>query len=171
MARSDITLYDAVLGSNLQPEQKGALRKWFETAISVPETLRPSTAQVHGTLSAFRQGAESLLTGIGLGYLNVECPGGLDPAGVPIDGLAGFLFLAGSGIAAKSDMAPTARNIGSVASGVFGMRMATKFLVEKRLAKGKAIPRHLQLGTTISGDAPGRVDVSKDPIVLASEKL
>ena len=171
MARSDLALYDSVLSSNLAREDKSALRKWYESAIALPESIRPSTQQLHGTLSAFRQGSESLLTGVALGIVNVESPGGLDPMGVPVDALIASLGLIGSGIAAKSDMAPTARNIGSVASGIFGMRMTTKFLIEKRVKAGRSVPKHLQLSSTVSGDAPERVDVSRDPIGRAADNL
>lgn len=173
MARSDLALYDSVLSSNLRNEEKSALRRWFEKAVDLdlPKNLQPTMKQVHGGLSAVRQGGESFITGMALGYLNVESPGGLEPGGVPIDALAGGLFMAGSAIGAESDMAPTARNIGAVCTGVFGMRATTKFLVEKRLSKGKAVPKHLQFSSSHSGDAPDRTDVSKDPIVLASEGL
>lgn len=171
MARSDLALYDNVLSSNLSGEAKSQLRRWYEAATSLPEVIRPSMAQVHGTVSAFRQGAESLLTGIALGAAEVELPGGLDPLGVPVDALGAGLFLGGSAIAAKSEMAPTARNIGSACMTVFGMRMTKKFMVEKRLAKGEALPKHLQYSSTVSGDAPARVDVSNDPIVRAAEGL
>lgn len=171
MARSDLALYDSVLASNMSGETKSSLRKWFEAATNLPEPIRPSMAQVHGTMSAFRQGAESLLAGIALGAAEVELPGGLEPMGVPVDGLAAGVLLLGSGVAAKSDMAPTARNVGSVCMGVFGARMTKKFLVEKRMAKGQALPKHLQYGSAVHGEAPERLDVSKDPIVLAAEGL
>jgi hypothetical protein len=172
MARHDLALYDSVLSSNLSGEHKSSLRRWFETATQLPEVVRPSVAQVHGTLSAFRQGAESFLTGVALGALEVEGPGGLDPAGVPVDGAAALVFLAGSALGAKSEMSPTARNVGAVSAGIFGARMTKKLLIEKRLAKGKALPKHLQYqGSTVSGDAPSRMDVSNDPIVRAAEGL
>lgn len=173
MARNDLVLYDSVLSSNMSGEAKSALRRWFESAtqMGLPESVRPSAAQLHGTLSAFRQGAESLLTGVAFGAAEVELPGGLDPAGVPIDALAAGLFLGGSALGAKSDMAPTARNVGAVSAGIFGARMTKKFLIEKRLAKGKPLPKHLQYGSTVSGEAPNRVDISNDPIVRAAEGL
>lgn len=173
MARNDLALYDSVLSSNLRNEEKSALRRWYEKAVDLdlPKNLRPTTKQIHGGLSAFRQGAESFVAGMALGYLNVESPGGLEPAGVPVDALAGGLLMVGAAIGAESDMAPTARNVGAVCTGVFGMRATTKFLVEKRLTTGKAVPKHLQFSSTVSGDAPVRADISKDPIVLAAEGL
>lgn len=171
MARSDLALYDSVLSSNMSGEAKSGLRRWFEAATNLPEPIRPSMAQVHGTLSAFRQGAESLLTGVAFGAAEVELPGGLDPAGVPVDALVGALMLGGSAIGAKSEMAPTARNVGSVSVGIFGARMTKRWLVERRLAKGQALPKHLQYGSTVSGDAPNRLDVSDDPIVRAAGDL
>lgn len=172
MARSDLALYESVQSSNMPWETKSALRRWFDTAMAVPETLRPSKKQVHGALSSFRQGAESLATGALLGFINVESPGGLEPLGIPIDATASMLFFAGAAIGAESDMAPTARNIGAVAGGCFSMRMVTKFCVERRLSKGQALPPHLKLGTGMHGEAPSaRVDVSEDPIVKAAEAL
>lgn len=171
MARSDLALYDSVLSSNLPREDKSALRRWYESAVTLPESLRPSKDQMHGGLSAFRQGSESLLTGAVLGILNVESPGGLEPLGIPLDGLAGLMFLGGGALAGKSDVAPTAKNIGAVASAVFAKRMVEKFCIERRLAKGKALPAHLQTGSTVSGDVPARRDVTSDPIVQAAADL
>lgn len=173
MARNDLALYDSVLSSNLPREEKSALRRWYEKAVDLdlPRNLRPSTKQVHGGLSAFRQGSESAIAGVLLGIINVESPGGLDPMGVPIDALAGGVFLMGSAIGAESDMAPTARNLGAVCTGVYAMRATTKLRVEARLKSGKAVPKHLQFAATVSGEGPSRADVSQDPIVRASEGL
>src|SRR3954463_16365018 len=109
MARAELALYDSVLSSNLPATEKTQLRKWFErmTGESL-STIRPSAAQLHGGLSAFRQGTESLATGIALGALNAS-EIGMDPKGIPVDGLLGFAGLIGSAIGAKSDMAPDAR--------------------------------------------------------------
>lgn len=172
MARSDLALYDSVLSSNMAGEHKSALRKWFEAATNLPEPIRPSMAQVHSVMSALRQGGESALIGIAFGAAEVELPGGLDPMGVPIDAVAAGLLLGGSIVGAKSDMAPTARNAGSVSLGIFSARMTKKLLIEKRLAKGQSLPKHLQYGSSaFNGDAPARVDVSNDPIVRAAEGL
>jgi hypothetical protein len=173
MARGDLTLYDSILSSNLRNEEKSVLRRMYDKALQMPEALQPSRKQIHGSLTAFRQGAESLIAGMALGAINVESPGGLEPGGVHVDGVAGLLFLAGSGIGAESDMASTARNIGSVCTGVFGCRVTTKLLVEKRLAKGQAIPKHLSFSSSHSGEVPvsSHNNVSQDPIVLAAEGL
>lgn len=172
MARSDLSLYESVQSSNLPWEAKSALRRWFDTAVNLPEAVRPSKKQVHGALSSFRQGAESLAAGAVLGLVNVESPGGLEPMGIPLDGIAAGVLLAGAAIGAESDMAPTARNIGSVTAGVFGMRMVTKFCLERRLAKGQDVPAHLK-EARIHGETEvsKRVDVNSDPIVRASSAL
>lgn len=170
MARQDLALYESVQSSNLPYETKSALRRWFDAAVTMPEVVRPTKKQIHGTLSSFRVGAEAFMTGFALGVINVESPGGLEPAGVPLDAVASGLFLAGAAIGAESDMAPTARNIGAVTSASFGKRMAEKFCVERRLSKGEAIPKHLQYSAArMSGETPQRIDVSKDPIVQAAE--
>jgi hypothetical protein len=170
MATRELTLYDSILSSNLPYQEKSQLRRWFEKATSdLPVSVRPSSQQIHGTLSAFRQGTESLATGILLGVANVELPNGLDYHGVPLDALLGTAGLIGSALAAGSDMAPDARNIGSVGLGVFGMRMTTKLLAEKRLSSGKSLPRHLNYNAKIYGDS--EPSLADDPIVKAAENL
>jgi hypothetical protein len=169
MARAELALYDSVLSSNLPATEKTQLRRWFErmTGESLT-TIRPSAAQLHGGLSAFRQGTESLATGIALGALNASDIG-MDPKGIPVDGLLGFAGLIGSAIGAKSDMAPDARNIGGVSVGIFGFRMSTKFLVEKRLASGRPLPKHLTYTASMHGESGGVA--SDDPIVKAADAL
>lgn len=170
MARYDeLTLYDSVLSSNLPSQQKSQLRRWFERMSDLPVAVRPSPKQIHGTLSAFRQGTESLAAGMLLGVANVELPGGLDLYGVPLDAALGFAGLAGSALAAGSDMAPDARNIGAVGVGVFGMRMTTKWLVEKKLATGRPLPKHLSFTAKMHGDS--EPSLSDDPIVKAADSL
>lgn len=169
MARAELALYDSVLSSNMPAAEKTQLRKWFDrmTGESL-STIRPSAAQLHGGLSSFRQGTESLATGIALGYLNASDIG-LDPKGVPVDGVLGFAGLVGSALAAHSDMSPDARNIGGVATGIFGFRMTTKLLAEKRLASGRALPKHLAYTASIHGENGGVT--SDDPIVKAADAL
>jgi hypothetical protein len=122
-------------------------------------------------LTAFRTGAESAITGAILGALNVESPGGLDPAGIAIDGLAGGVFLVGSAFAGDTEIAPTARNIGAVCTGVATMRATTKLCIEKRLAKGQALPSNLQHTATHAGEPSNPADISQDPIVIAARGL
>lgn len=164
-----LALYDSVLSSNMPASEKSQMRRWFErmTGESL-STIRPSAAQLHGGLSSFRQGTESLATGILLGALNAS-EVGMDPKGVPVDGLLGFAGLLGSALAAKSDMSPDARNIGGVSIGVFGFRMTTKLLVEKRLASGRPVPKHLSYTARVHGEGTGVV--SDDPIVKAADAL
>lgn len=171
MARYDqLALYDSVLSSNLPREEKSQLRRWFERMSSdLPDVVRPSPRQIHGTLSAFRQGTESLAAGMLLGVANAELPDGLDLYGIPVDAALGAAGLAGSALAAGSDMAPDARNIGSIGLGVFGMRMTTKWLVERKLATGKPVPRHLDYSAKMHGDATP--SISDDPIVQAADSL
>jgi hypothetical protein len=170
MAREELALYDSILASNIPRQDKSQLRRWFERMTGeLPVAVRPTPRQIHGTLSAFRQGTESLATGVLLGVANAELPGGLDFYGVPLDAALGGAGLLGSALAAGSDMAPDARNIGSVGLGVFGMRMTTKLLVEKKLAAGRPMPRHLAYGSKIHGDSePIAAD---DPIVKAADDL
>jgi len=169
MARAELALYDSVLSSNMPASEKTQLRKWFDrmTGESL-STIRPSAAQLHGGLSSFRQGTESLATGIALGALNASDIG-LDPKGVPVDAVLGFTGLVGSALAAHSDMSPDARNIGGVATGIFGFRMTTKLLAEKRLASGRALPKHLTYTAAIHGESSGVA--SDDPIVKAADAL
>ena len=169
MARAELALYDSVLSSNMPAERKSEMRKWVEriTGDSLA-TIRPSAAQLHGGLSAFRQGTESMATGLALGALNATDIG-MDPKGIPVDGVLGFAGLIGSAFAAHSDMAPDARNIGSVSVGIFGFRMSTKFLVEKRLASGRPLPKHLNYTASVHGE--GATSTSDDPIVKAADAL
>ena len=169
MARAELALYDSVLSSNMPASEKSQLRRWFErvTGDSLA-TVRPSAAQLHGGLSSFRQGTESMAAGIALGALNASDVG-LDPKGVPVDAVLGFSGLVGSALAAHSDMAPDARNLGAVGAGIFSFRMTTKLLVEKRLAAGKALPKHLSYTASVHGE--GTASVSDDPIVRAASAL
>lgn len=169
MARADLALYDSVLSSNMPAAEKSQMRKWFErmTGESL-STIRPSAAQLHGGLSSFRQGTESLATGIALGALNASDVG-LDPKGVPVDLTLGLAGLIGSALAAKSDMSPDARNIGGTSMGIYGFRMTTKLMAEKRLATGKALPKHLSYTASVHGE--GAASVTDDPIVRAADEL
>jgi hypothetical protein len=169
MARAELALYDSVLSSNMPSSQKSEMRRWFERVTGDALTqVRPSTAQLHGGLSSFRQGVESMATGIGLGALNASDVG-LDPKGVPVDLTLGIAGLIGSAIAAKSDMSPDARNIGSTSVGIYGFRMTTKLMAEKRLATGKALPKHLSYTASVHGE--GAASVKDDPIVRAADAL
>lgn len=169
MARAELALYDSVLSSNMPATQKSEMRKWFERMTGdALATVRPSAAQLHGGLSSFRQGTESLATGIALGALNAS-EIGLDPKGVPVDLTLGIAGLAGSALAAKSDMSPDARNIGSTSLGIYGFRMTTKLMAEKRLATGKALPKHLSYTASVHGE--GAASVADDPIIRAADAL
>lgn len=169
MAQAALALYDSVASSNLPQREKSEIRRWMERMTGEALTsVRPSAAQLHGGLSAFRQGTESAATGIALGALNAS-EIGLDPGGVPVDAVLGVAGLVGSALAAKSDMAPDARNIGAVSLGVFGFRMTTKLMAEKRLASGKALPKHLTYTASVHGE--GAQSVSDDPIVRAANAL
>lgn len=171
MARAELALYDSVLSSNMPASEKSQMRKWFErvTGDSLA-SMKPSAAQIHGGLSSFRQGTESLATGIALGALNASDIG-MDPKGVPVDGVIGFAGLVGSAIAGHSDMAPDARNIGATSVGIFGFRMTTKLITEKRLASGRALPKHLSFTAAMHGDDAAARAVSDDPIVQAADAL
>ena len=169
MAQAALALYDSVLSSNMPASQKSEMRKWFERMTGTAlDNVRPSAAQLHGGLSAFRQGTESLATGIGLGALNATDIG-LDPKGVPVDLVLGVSGLVGSAIGAKSDMAPDARNIGATSLGIYGFRMTTKLMAEKRLATGKALPKHLSYSASVHGE--GAASVADDPIIRAADAL
>lgn len=169
MARAELALYDSVLSSNMPAERKSEMRKWVERITGTDlATIRPSSSQIHGGLSAFRQGTESMATGLALGALNASDIG-MDPKGIPVDGVLGFAGLIGSAWAAQSDMAPDARNIGSVSVGIFGFRMSTKFLVEKRLAAGRPLPKHLNYTASVHGE--GAASASDDPVVRAADAL
>lgn len=166
--REAIALYDSVLSSNMSGSEKSQIRRWIERMTGdAMSTVRPSAAQLHGGLSSFRQGTESLATGLLLGALN-STDIGLDPKGIPVDGLLGVAGLLGSAIGAKSDMAPDARTIGGVSLGIFGFRMTTKLMTEKRLAAGRALPKHLTFGAGVHGE---NASPSDDPIVRAAEAL
>lgn len=167
--REALALYDSILGSNMPATDKSQVRRWFERMTGdALSTVKPSSAQLHGGLSSFRQGTESLATGIALGALNASDIG-LDPKGVPIDGLLGFAGLIGSALGAHSDMAPDARTIGGVSAGIFGFRMTTKFLAEKRLALGHQLPKHLAYAAAVHGESVE--SPSDDPIVRAADAL
>lgn len=168
MMPRDIVLYDSLTGNGIPTrEDKSAMRQWFERSFLPTVPIRPGD-QIKGSLSAFRKGTEALGTGAALALVHVETEGGLDKFGVPVDGIGGFALLAGSAFFPNSEVSPDARDIGADALTVWSFRKTTDLLVEKRIASGKAVPRHLSPANRIEGE---RSDASEDPIVGAARAL
>lgn len=171
MKPGEIMLYDSVLSSNIPVQEKSQLRKLFEkaTGSSIVPSFSKAGKHVHGGLSAFRQGSESLLAGAALGGIHAEFKGGLDAPGFPVDGALGVLLTVGSAIGAESEVAPDARNVGSTCLGIWSFRATTNLLTEKKLAKGKAVPAHLTPGTKIAGDDGSMA--GEDPILRVAKTM
>lgn len=168
MLPGDLVIYDALTGNAIPTrEEKSAMRRWFERSVLSNVPLRPGD-QIKGGLSAFRKTTEALGTGAALAVIHVESEGGLDKFGVPLDGLAGAALTVGSVVFPNSEVSPDARDIGADAITVWSFRKTCDLLVEKRIASGKAVPRHLSPANKIHGEDNA---ASEDPIINAARAL
>ncbi len=164
-AGNDMVVFDSMLRSNMQPEEKSQIRRWAESMLGPITQVRAKDA-TGGALSAFRQGSEGLATAAALAWVHVNSKTGLDVAGVPIDGASGGGLLLASVFMGHSELSADARNIGNDALTVWGFRKMTDFFADRRLASGRTLPNHLtRPGSHVSGD------VNNDPIVSAASDL
>jgi len=161
----DVVVYDQVMRSNLQPEEKSIIRKWAEQMIG-PLTDTRIRDMPGGALSAARQGAEGMLAAGVLAYIHVNNETGLDIKGVPVDGLAGAFLLGASAFMGHSELSSDARNFGNDALTICFFRKASDFFAERRKVQGKALHAHLTPGNP----RPSH-DAKSDPIVSFSESL
>lgn len=165
----DLVIYDS-LNSNGIPtkEEKSMMRQWLERAV-LGKPINPS-AHVKGGLSAFRKTTEAIGTGAALAAIHVETDGGLDKFGIPLDGVGGALLTIGSAIWPNSEVSSDARDIGADALTIWSFRKTSDLLVEKRMAAGRAVPRHLSPANKLANEEKSHV-AGEDPIVNAARAL
>lgn len=165
----DIVVYDSLSGNAIPTrEEKSVMRRWFESSV-LSGRIKPG-AHVKGGLSAFRKGTEALGAGAVLAAIHVETDGGLDKFGMPVDGIGGAMALAGSAIWPDAEVSSDARDLGADALTVWSFRKTTDWLVERRIANGRAIPRHLSPVNRLSKEEQSTV-AGEDPIVNAAKNL
>lgn len=170
MLPGDIIVYDSLTGNTIPTrEEKSVMRRWFESSVLGNPKLRPGD-HVKGGLSAFRKTTEALGTGAALAAIHVETEGGLDKFGVPIDGVAGAALTIGSAIWPNSEVSGDARDIGADALTVWSFRKTSDLLIEKRIASGRAVPRHLSPANRVMSEERSNA-AGEDPIVDAARAL
>lgn len=166
---SDIAIYDSLTGNVIPTrEEKSAMRRWFENSVMTGK-IRPGE-HVKGGLNAFRKTTEALGTGAILAAVHVETEGGLDKFGMPLDGISGALLSIGSAIWPNSEVSPDARDIGADALTVWSFRKTTDLLVEKRIASGRAVPRHLSPANRVAEETSNAAG-EEDPILRTARGL
>ncbi len=164
LTRLDGNVYQRVLQSNLQPQEKSAIARWVSDAMATVTNIRPKDAP-GGVLAAFRQGSESAVVAIGAAYAHVNLPDGLDVAGVPLDGASGAVSLAASAFMGHSELGSDARTVGSFGVGLCTFRKMVDVFARQRLASGRALGSHLTPGAR---HAPG---AANDPVAQAEADL
>lgn len=164
LVRPDYRIYDRVLRSNLQEDEKSSFRKFFDQALEPLANVRVQDAP-GGILSAIRQGSEGLLVAAAHAYAHVNLPNGCDIGGVPVDGAGGAAILAASAFMGHSELGTDARNIGQDLTLLYANRMLTDAFARQRIASGKALPPHLTPGYTAPSGDPS------DPVMQAEADL
>jgi hypothetical protein len=156
-----------VASSNLPHREKSAIRQWYErvsgTVAHPIHSIRGMTRHVPHTVSALRQGGESLIVGGALGALHVELPTGLDVKKIPVDAVAGAVLLAAG--SAASEVAQDMRTAGSTALGVYAFRKTHDFLEEKKRQRGGAA------GSAVKKAGMHGEFGNEDPIIAAARAL
>lgn len=167
---SNLALYDSVLSSNLSPNVKSDLRRWFEGAtgmrLSVPSAGKIAHHAKRG-MSAVRQSGEAVITGGILGLIHVEGKTGLDVFGVPVDAILWGLATFGGIAAGEHELGADSLNVAADCLTVFSFRMTTNFLTARKVAKGQAVPSHLIPGSKIHGESV----MGEDPILRAARNI
>lgn len=168
---SDLLVFDSIAHSNMSTAKKSMARKLYEKALGVAP--QKAIAHASATLSAMRQGGESLITGGALGALHAHLPEGLDYKKVPIDGAVAAVGLLGSIVAVHDESHRDARNVGSAAAAVFAFRKAHDFVVEKKIASGTATAKPAGGSTSkVAGEYDGDDgDFGSDPIVACARRM
>lgn len=156
---------------HVSSSQPGLARRLFDSvgADYMPHRTRSETIAHHG-VHALRQTGEAVIVGGLLGALHAA--GHLDagPSGkVPVD-----LAVAGVGLAyalmkSHDEMATDARNIGSLALGIYSFRHVDSFIGTKRLAAGES--RGVTKSLAAHGDDAFGLSAGEDPIVSFAKTL
>lgn len=162
--RDDHHVYERVLRSNLQPEEKSTVARWVSEALAPISQIRVEDAP-GGMLAAFKQGSETGAVAIGLAYAHVNLPTGLDFGSVPVDGAGGAALMAASAFMGHSRLDSSARNLGATAFGICTYRKMLDAFARARSASGRKLGAHLFPG---SGHQPG---APNDSVNQASAEL
>lgn len=160
---ADRHIYERVLQSNLQPEEKSSVGRWMADALAPITSIRVQDAP-GGILASLRAGTESGGVGIGLAFLHVNMPTGLDLGNVPIDGAGGAAMLAASAFMGHSELGSDARNLGAAGLSICTFRKMVDVFSRARLASGRKLGAHLMPHV----GAPGAPD---DPVNAAEADL
>ncbi len=163
----DIVVYDSMLSSNLPREDKSTIRKWFERVSGMPQLRSrrdmPEVGLVEGGLNVVRAVGEGITLGAVAGAIHGSSDNGLDIGGkIPADAALGSLLAASAVLAPDSELTKDAVNMAGEAFAIFAFRKTTSLMVEKRLASGGVVPKHLNSGSGIAGEAD---DIDSDPVV------
>lgn len=160
-------VYENMLKSNLQPEEKHVLREWAEKMVGPLQSL--SDVRIKdapgGFLSAFRQGSEGVALAAGLAFLQVNVKGGLDVHGIPVDGAGGLGLLLASAFMGHSELGTDARNLGQDATLICAYRKLVDGFSRARVASGRELYAHLQPGAKYAGHP------ANDPVAAAAADL
>ena len=160
-------VYERMLKSNLQPEEKNVLKEWAREMIGPLKSIRE--IRVHdapgGVLSAFRQGSEGLALAALLAFAHVNVRGGLDVKGIPLDGAGGFGLLLASAFMGHSELGTDARNLGQDATVICAFRKFVDGFSQARMASGRELYSHLTPGKRSTGHP------ASDPVAAAAQDL
>lgn len=160
-------VYENMLKSNLQPEEKHVLREWAERMVGPLETLSKVRIQdaPGGLLSVARQTTEGFGMAALLAYLQVNVNGGLDVRGVPLDGAGGFVLSLASAFMGHSELGTDARNLGQDATLICAYRKLVDGFSRARVRNGRELYAHLQPGAKPPGHP------ANDPVAAAGADL
>jgi hypothetical protein len=162
--KDDAYVFERMLRSNMQPEEKSTLAKWAEMVLGPISDIRIKDAP-GGALSAIRQGSEGLAVAALAAYAHVNLPTGLDVKGAPIDGVGGVALLACSAFMGHSELGTDARNLASDAMTICAFRKLTDVFARARASAGKSLFPHLVPGGSFSGNP------ANDPVAAAAADL
>lgn len=132
MASSAMSLFQDIQSSNIGHGAKKALSRWMGMASGISHHNRSLAREGEGGLAnAGMKFGASITTGAVLAVVAAEAKQGLDPKGVPVDGVAGVLgFVAEAFVGGP--LGSGAGSIGATSAGIFTYRKLDSFLRAKR---------------------------------------
>jgi hypothetical protein len=130
-------IQSAISHSNLTPEKKSALRRFYEKTWVQDKMVAATPYARHG-LHVVRHGTEAAGVGLALGYLAGSREKGLDTPVGPIDGAVAIAGLVGSMVLANDPrgFAQDALQVGTAALAILTYRKSEEW----KRRKGSAIP-------------------------------
>jgi hypothetical protein len=175
---ADQLVYSSVAGSNMQPEAKSAVARWFDKMRGggIQQTFSRYRGHVAESGHALRQSGESVVVGGLLGATHAAFKDGLDLGGkVPLDAVVGVAGMLGGVAMANDGVGADLRNAGAAGLSVFAFRKGYSLTAEVRAKKGLAPGAKLGAhGDSDYTDIDGNIaddDMGEDPIVAAARKL